>query len=221
VVVKREANTATAAKFQAVFKKAGARLRVLPVDTGDEEVAAALRPGDSAVGHSVAPASPAASDGAQGDQAPASRPRPAADAGFELLPAGSDLLAAEERTEFEPREVDTSGLRLEGARFAVDEPAPALPAPNAPQLSVAEVGSDLGIYSRGAPPPPVSVPDFDIAETGADLGPGPREVAPAVDFGALTFELAPAGSDLGEARKLAPPAPPNVSRLSLAPAADA
>jgi len=186
VVVKREADTATAAKFQAVFKKAGARLRVLPVETGDEEVGA------------VAPA----------------------DAGFDLLPAGSNLLEPDERPAVEPRAIDTGGLRLEGARFAVEEPEPAAPGPDVSHLSVAEVGSELGAGSGGEAAPQVSAPDFDVAELGADLGPGPRNVAPAVDFGALVFEVAPAGSDLGETRKLAPPAPPDVSHLRLAPLQD-
>lgn len=201
VVVKREADTATAAKFQAVFKKAGARLRVLPVETGDEEVGA------------VAPA-------AQRDPSSSGQPAPGADAGFELLPAGSDLLEADERSAVEPRDVDTGGLRLEGARFAAEEPEPATPGPDVSHLSIAEVGSDLGAGSGGESAPRVNAPDFDVAEVGADLGPGPRNVAPAVDFGALVFEVAPAGSDLGETRKLAPPAPPDVSHLRLAPAQD-
>lgn len=215
VVVKREADTATAAKFQAVFKKAGARLRVLPVETGDDEVGAAPAQDAGAAADDSAARAKTAPEPARSSQAPA-----ATDAGFELLPAGSDLLAADERTGFEPREVDTGNLRLEGARFAVDEPEPEVPAPDVSHLSVADVGSDLGAGSGSAAPPPVPVPEYDVAEAGADLGSGPRDVAPAVDFGALTFEVAPAGSDLGQARKLAPPEPPDVSHLSLAPAQD-
>ena len=36
VVLKREADTKTAAKFQALFKEAGGRLRLMPVEKADE-----------------------------------------------------------------------------------------------------------------------------------------------------------------------------------------
>ncbi|NBC22562.1 MAG: hypothetical protein GVY21_03705 [Gammaproteobacteria bacterium] len=221
VVVKREADTATAAKFQAVFKKAGARLRVLPVETGDEEVGAVAPAGDSATGRSAAADAGPAAPAAQRVPSPSQEPAPASDADFQLLPAGTDLLAAKERSAFQPRDIDTGNLRVEGARFVAEEPEPepAAPAPDVSHLSVADVGSDLGAGS-GASAPEVNAPDFDVAEVGADIGPGPRNVAPAVDLGTLVFEVAPAGSDLGEARKLAPPAPPDVSHLRLEPAQD-
>ncbi len=205
VIVKREADTATAARFQALFRKAGARLRVLPVETGDDPLstgpAAAAGPGT---------ASAPASEAAPGRSA-------SSDDGFELLPAGSDILRDDERSGFETREIDTGGLALEGARFVVDEAAPDAPSPDVSHLSVAEAGADLGGGAAVQAPADVPVPSFEIAEPGADLSPRRAPDIPPIDPATVTFEVAPAGSDLGERKSSAPAAAPDVSHLSLEP----
>ncbi len=192
VIVKREADTATAARLQGLFKNAGARLRVLPVD-GEATRAAP----------STAVETPAATDTADS-------------AGYELLPAGSDLLRQNERTEFVPRNVDTGRLSLEGARFTLPDAAPArATGPDISHLSLAAAGSDLGEPSEA--PPEAPVPDFGLAEAGVDLGQLSVAVAAPLDLEQLDFELAPAGADLAPARRAAPPPAPDTSGLSLAP----
>ncbi len=203
VVLKQEADTATAARLQAVFKKAGARLRVLPSETGND------------------PAPPSAGKGAP-PRAARTRPpgaeatgtEPEAAEGFELFPAGSPLLRDSERNPFEPRDVDTSGLSLEGARFTASEPRSEAGGPDVSHLSMADVGADL---RPGAEPTaaPVTAPDLDVAAVGSTLGPAGKPTTPAIDVARVTFEVAPAGSDLGQRKPLAPPAAPDVSHLSL------
>ncbi|MAT84166.1 MAG: hypothetical protein CMQ43_05700 [Gammaproteobacteria bacterium] len=202
VVVKREADTATAARYQAVFRKAGARLRVLPVEDGDDPL-------------SAAPAATEAPSGARADAGPAD-----SGGGFELLPAGSDILREDERDGFEAREVDTGSLALEGARFVVDEPAPEAPSPDVSHLSVAEVGVNLGGDGPAQAPVEVQVPAFDIAEPGVDLSPRRAAPSPAFDPASVSFEVAPAGADLGQRRAPAAAPVPDVSHLSLEPDSD-
>lgn len=200
VVVKRVADTATAARLQGLFKNAGARLRVLPVD--EEAPAAAPAGTPSEAPPAAAPGSPASQDGAPGT--------------FELLPAGSDVLREDERPVQPVREVDTGDLALEKARFVAEEPQPAAPAPDVSGITVADVGVDLSV-ERTAPEVTVATPSFEVAEVGADLA--PRAVPPAapVDFAQLNFEVAPAGTELGQVKLTEAPPAPDTSHLSLAP----
>lgn len=194
VVVKRAADTVAAARVQSMFRKAGARLRVLPVD-GD---------GPQASPQPIAESPPPA------DNAPAGA------TAFQLLPPGSDLLRASERPQQVTRDVDTSALSLQGATFTVVDPPAAPEGPDVSHLSVAEAGANLGSGSA-EPAEPVPVPGFDIAEPGADLGQRTPPAAPAVDWSDLDFEVAPAGSDLRESRSESQPAPPDTSHLNLTP----
>lgn len=152
VVLKREADGATAARWQSLFRSAGARLRVLPVEAAS---AVADPAGDTAIDSANA-ASPATATETTPD--------------WELLPAGSDLLRAEERDVPTPVQVDTGGLSLAppGPVVTAQRPAPA--APDVSHLSVAEPGARL---AQGAGPPPVvvQVPVFEVAAAGVDLSP--------------------------------------------------
>lgn len=148
VVVKRAADSAAAARIQSMFRKAGARLRVLPVDEDDS----------------------AASPPSSAETAAGSEDAPAGTTQLQLLPPGSDLLRASERRQTVTREVDTSALSLQGATFTVVEPAPAPQGPDVSHLSVAEAGADLG--QRTAPAVPAfdwSELDFEVAPAGSDL----------------------------------------------------
>lgn len=205
VIVKREADTATAARLQVLFKNAGARLRVLPVD-GAEAAA-------SPVAGAAEKPDPGASAGAPAAAEPTAPAGPSGSAGYELLPAGSDLLRQNERTAFVPREVDTGSLSLEGARFTIPEAAPDAAGPDVSHLTLAAPGSDLAEPSEV--PPPAPVPEFGIAEAGVDLGQLRVAVEVPLDLDQLDFEVAPAGADLAPARRTEPPPPPDTSRLSL------
>ncbi len=208
VVVKRDADAGAAARFQALFRKAGARLRVVPVEAdGATSTAAIHRPAEASF--------------------PSSAPEAAAPPGpgeFELLPAGSDVLRAEERTPWQPREIDTGGLTLERARFeladseAADagagEGTIASVGPDASGLTLAERGTDLG-PRRPEPDHPVQAPDLEVAGVGADLGPRKEPVAPRRPLDEVQFDVAPAGADLGQRRPLSPPPVPDTSHLTL------
>jgi hypothetical protein len=196
VVLKREADTATAARFQALFRKAGARLRVLPVEAEDE----------------MSVSAPAESPSEQ-----SAEPSEETTDGLELLPAGSNVLREEERVPWQPRDIDTGGLSLEGARFLIPEDVPAPDGPDVSHLTVAEVGSDLG--PRRTPPQHiVQAPDFPLAPVGEDLAPRGAPSAPAVDVADVDFEVAPAGSDLGQRKPPAAPVIPDISHLNLSEA---
>jgi hypothetical protein len=134
---------------------------------------------------------------------------------LQLLPAGADILRQDERAPWQPREVDTGGLALEGARVLVAEETPAPAAPDVSHLTVAEVGTDLA-PRREAPSSPVQAPDFQVAATGENLAPPATPPAPAVDLAALSFDLAPAGSELDQRQPPPPPPAPDTSHLGLA-----
>jgi hypothetical protein len=178
VVVKRTADTDVAARVQSMFRNAGARLRVLPVD--DENDA-----GDSA--------DAAAEAEAQADSTPPAEDEAASVGGLQLLPAGSVLLYEHERTVHAPRQVDTSALSLEGASFSVAPAAPLPPAPDVSHLSLAEPGSDLSesasARSAAAPSEPAPDPQFEVAPAGVVLGQeetGPEPAAPDTSHLTLT-----------------------------------
>ena len=183
VVVKREADTATAARYQALFRKAGARLRVLPVEAAASAEAA-----------TPAPTPPADEDGLM------------------LLPAGSDVLTPEERPPSPEREVDTSALSLADGEADLPE-APAAPAVDAPDYTVAEVGSVLG-DPRPAPAP-ASAPDFGLAEAGSRLAPPAAAPAAAVNLAEVSFEVAPAGEALDQRPRATARKAPDTSHLAL------
>jgi hypothetical protein len=83
-------------------------------------------------------------------------------------------------------------------------------------LSVAEAGAALAEASEA--PTPLPAPDLDIAETGARLAPEPTGAPPEPpDISAL--DLAPEGQDLSDCQP--PPAalaPPETAHLSVADA---
>lgn len=114
--------------------------------------------------------------------------------GLQVLPPGSELLHENERTVHAPRAVDTSALSLEGASFTVAQAPPAPPAPDVSHLSMAEPGSNLSgsesARSAGEPSEPVPDPQFEVA---------------------------PAGSVLGQDESRKEPAAPDTSHLSLTP----
>ncbi len=131
VVVKRAADTAVAARIQSMFRKAGARLRVLPVDEDES----AISP------------QPSAESAAESEDTPAG-----ATTGLQVLPPGSDLLRVSERRQPVVLEVDTSALSLEGATFTVADPPPAPQGPDVSHLSVAPISAVV------QPRPPIRSP---------------------------------------------------------------
>lgn len=182
VVVMKRADTATAARYQDLFRQAGARLRVMPVaaDAATTEAAAGLNE------------SPAGS-------------------GLEVLPSGSDILRADERTPFEALDIDLSHL-------LVLDWEPALPGADlaeivAPDYSIADLGVDLA--DRITREHPRIDADFDLAEPGTLIPNLAVDKTPVVDVSAIEFDVAEVGADIGDPSEDLDLATPDISHLSL------
>jgi hypothetical protein len=156
VIVRREADQATAARFQAAFKQAGGRLRVQPI----------------AAEVSTAKPAEAASE-------PPSAPTPPAKAGLTLRPKAGELLDASERNTPPPVVVDTSHLSV-----APVGPMPgsarvdAAIVPDVSHLSLAAAGATLSEPTDVQPAIDVDRIEFDVAPAGADLGQRAKPPAP-------------------------------------------
>lgn len=187
VVLKKSVDAKTAAGFQGLFKKAGARLRVhalaaeqgsIPGNTQSDTT----KPGNSMI-NSATPATAAPPDTAL--------PAATASAG----PTFS-LLSLEEIDQLVAGQAETR-VEIDAPDFSVAEPGEALQEPREPVV--------------------ITLPeaDFSIAEPGVDLLDEPVKVE-AVALGPLTFELAEVGATIGDdTPKVLPPAP-DTSHLQIA-----
>jgi hypothetical protein len=185
VVVKKRADAATAARYQDLFKQAGARLRVMPLAS----------------------------------EAPAAEETTATDAGassgasaLEVMPSGSDVLRADERSTFEELEIDLSHLAV--LDWAPEVPVSAAPEIVAPDYSVADLGVDLA--ERISREHPGIKADFDLAEPGSLIPNLAVDTAPVVDVAAIEFDVAEVGADIGDPSDDADVTSPDVSHLSMA-----
>jgi len=207
VLVKKQADKSVAAKYQEAFRKAGARLRVLPL-SADNAVAT-----DVKVSH-----------------AEPSDAQPSSD-GLGVLPPGSDILTPGERTSTDEANIDTSHISTEEpstrAVFSVEgsgEPG-ALDGedagPNVDHITLSELGAQLGTAQGGAGDSPVVVEidvDFDLAEVGEILGSLEAGEVERPDIDAnVDFDIADVGATLDERPKQSPPPPPDTSHLDLEP----
>jgi hypothetical protein len=189
VTIRKDADTDTAARFQIAFKRAGARLRVLPVvvDAWEPELSGA-----------------AATSGSPPAQAGA----------FQLAPVGARL--AEPRAAAPAPSVDIAHLSLASPGAVLGEPRPATaPMPDVSHLTVAALGSVLGGAAANPAPAEVAAPLWQIADAGVDLVPSSVPVPPPFDVDEIDFELAPPGSLLVDADDAPAPPPPDTSRLRL------
>jgi hypothetical protein len=244
VVLKRDAPKAVAAKYQAAFRKAGARLRVVPADgdgAGAGTPSAAPAPtsadpqapspqkklslaerlaaqeAEAAGASALGVASAGAPAAVDGRSAAASVPDGVRGAGaLSLAPATGDLVSEDERPRVVAVEVDVSHL----------------------SAAPAGTGSLEDVLEHLPPPPAPDVSAFSLAEVGADIGPAREEVIAAVaipDIGLAEagadietlpapppspvpdadFVVAALGADMNPERKPPPPPPPDVSHIEL------
>ncbi|MBQ25464.1 hypothetical protein [Alcanivorax sp.] len=135
VVIKKDADQATAMKFRALMKQAGAECEIRPVSGG---------------GQARAPAQPAA--------APSAVPAPATESSAS---AESTSLGEQNSGDLETvGTIRTGGTGFSGAFSVADvgedmnnsEHAPAPPAPDVSHLSMAAAGEDLGQRTQAPPP---------------------------------------------------------------------
>ncbi len=172
VVVKKATDEKTAARYQEAFSKAGARLRVLPV-----EGAAAAEDPLQAAEPQPAPAQPEAAD----------------ESGLAVLPVGADLLTDAERPAPVDAQVATDHLSLaqpnEGRADSSAAAAPAAEVPSVDHLTLAELGARLGTEQAREVVVAEIHADFDLAEVGAVLGAlEAAEPPPAPDTSHLSLD---------------------------------
>lgn len=223
VVVKKAADEATASRYQQAFQKAGARLRVMPLEgdgaasgTGTAQPAPA---GSSPVSSPVSDTPPSATEAAP---TPASKPAPdaanaTAGAPFDVMPAGTDVLSPAERPSEPETDIDTSHIKVQGAVFdtgeALSEPAPDVP--NVDHITIAELGAQLGVGRDLEVVVAEIEVHFDLAELGAMLS-EPNETEPDTPGIEVDFDIAAPGATLGRETQTPPPPPPDTSHLTVA-----
>jgi hypothetical protein len=199
VVIKKAVDRQAAARYQSVFKKAGARLRVLPLEQPADRAQAGAQ--------------------SQSQSPPAQAPRQVDEAGagdLQVLPVGSDVLKEDERRVVPDADIDTSHLSVQGAVFNVDEPQLEPQGPNVDHITLAEVGAQLGGGDTGEIVVLELNLDFTLAEVGADLGKSDDATPPPpVDLESLNFEVAEPGADMDTREKQPPPPPPDTSHLKV------
>ena len=174
VVLKKSADARTAARYQGIFKKAGGRLRVLPVeaDPAEKDQAppdtppAAERNG--AAGES-APRSPASGPEALTVQS-AYTPPPAGPAqeivapDFVVAEIGTDLVDPRPTASVTVPEADFE-LAEVGADLLESPSEPATAAVRDVDFELAEVGADIGVGSDGAQVAPPDTSHLQLAES--------------------------------------------------------
>jgi hypothetical protein len=149
--IKKSVDKATAAKYQQAFKKAGAKAVITQAKEEQSFEVPTAAPvnaqQESAVKQAIA------------------------DANWDVLPSGSDLLKPDERRDIPNVDIDTSSIKVVSPFAEIEvENKPIPPAPDTSHISVAEVGEDMN--PNKAPPATDLVLDlssFSIAEPGAAL----------------------------------------------------
>ena len=195
VVIRKSVDHETAAKFQAVFKKAGARLRVQAVAETD----APASEGRAAAATST-PTDVAAS-GASPEE-------------WIVLPAGSYVLEPDEREPFVPRQIDTSHFALVKMKaFAAAELEREKQEIKAPEFEVLPVGARIG-DARPSTPVLTPVVEFELAEVGAFLG-SEIEAMEVTLPANPDFVLAEPGVLILDAPRRPTPKAPDTSHLSV------
>jgi len=168
MVLKRQADTKTAARYQGLFKKAGARLRVIPIEVGVEPQPAGV----------AAPA-----EGMQ--MLPVGTEVLRSDERTEVPEAAVDVDHLDiQYGEPEPIVQTVAATVVNVPEFSIADPGVDLlehteaPAPAAPievDFDLAELGADIpSIAIDRTPIVDIAQIRFDLAEVGADIGP-PRD----------------------------------------------
>jgi hypothetical protein len=185
VTVRKSADADTAAKFQVAFKRAGARLRVVPIDPLPVPDAPAPQAAGAAnvPGFNLAPVGTPLHDAST---APA--PAPVDTSHLTLAAPGTDLS--------EPRQVEVVALDLS-------------------HLRVAELGADLHDEVPEPDVAVVAAPSWGIAKVGTTLAPPKPPVKPTLDIDAIDFDVAPPGTRLAAESNEPPPPAPDTSHLHL------
>jgi hypothetical protein len=200
VVLKKAVDASIAARYQAIFKEAGGRLRVhVLAETGGGSPAQsdAARKDDSS-GNDAPVERVGAQGSTQSAQASQSPPSP------QSPPSTQSLAENQYGDAIEAPDFDLVSLEdLEKAVASIQAQAVEF---SAPDYSLAELGVILGEATEIEV---MELPDvdFELAEPGVDLL-VERPVEAAVELGQLDFEVAEVGATIGDSsEKQVPPAP--------------
>lgn len=198
VVIKSGLDEATATKYRMVIEKAGALCEIVPMKVADAQP------------NSLSPI--ATPQSAPPQVTAASQPiNQTSD--FDVAPIGVDL---GDNKPFVPANINVDhlttapvGADLEQLKVSVE------PFHLDVDFDIAPVGSDLDEMPRLTLPTVLSeeMDNVSVAEVGVDLSDAKPPVA--ITIKELDVEIAPAGSDLGELKKAAPPPPPDTSHLTV------
>jgi hypothetical protein len=225
VVLRKDADAPTAARFQRVFREAGARLRVLPAalqDAPEEPTATPQSPAPQSATPQPSPQTPSESVPAhpsEDNAGPEAADVAAVSSGRVLevadepgaggKPSPQPPPAVEHIPDFEVMPV--------GSDMLPDSEAPAVASP-VPSLDfdVAELGSLMIEGAESVEADPSVFVEFELAALGVDLIEGAAGVSDA-DLAALEidFDLADVGVDLGQIKTPEPVPAPDVSHLRL------
>lgn len=236
IAVKKAVDQATAMKYRAVMKQAGAIAHIEPADEQGRTLAAPapVTPKAETMAERIARLAAEQEKATVQRAAAAAPPAPAA------VSAGPNTAAAD----------GNWGIAPVGVMLGENRPAVAAVVPDTGKLSVASLGTDLVKPDERAQlaPPPVAVPDVSaikMAPRGSDLIKAEEkaaEIPVAVDISAMSMappntevlkpeekrvvvpvvvdvsgmSMAPPGTDLEQIREEKTPVNPDISKLKLA-----
>lgn len=197
VPLKRNLDQATAQKYQAVLKQAGAAVQLTPA--GKVQARPARAPATRVAAREVPTMTlqqrlAAEQTESERQEAAQAAEREASQA-FTLAPVGADLLESAEKPEIAPVLVDISAmsLRSEGENLV-----------------------DAAEHQR-LEPVEVKVGDYGLSALGDDLLQAHEKIQPPPQtVKVLAVELAPVGSDLGQLKREVTALTPDISALRLA-----
>ncbi len=155
--------------------------------------------------------------------AAAAAPAAGADSGMSLAPPGSDVLNADERSEFQEADVDTSAIHL-APEFAEPEATPREepPAPDTSHMSMGEVGEDIPTLEDAVIELDPDISHLSMGEVGEEIPHLELDQEP-VDVDTSAIDLAPEGSDVLEEqyKKKDEAEAPDTSHINMASSFDA
>lgn len=167
--IKKSVDKATAAKYQQIFKKAGAKA-VITLAKEEEKREEAVN--NEAVNKAAV------------NKEASNQELKSEEGSWDVLPSGSDLLKPDEKREIPDVDIDTSAIKM-ASPFSdfdsVEKDVP--PAPDTSHITVAPVGEDMN-PGRPAPVPDLELDlsELSVAEVGATLvDKKEKDVPPAPD----------------------------------------
>lgn len=209
-ILKKNIDQATALKYKQVLLKAGA---LVDIQLTAQAAAPSTATQASSSSQGSKNASPVTPQSKKIDQAASTG------ADWSIAPTGSELLAEDERSQFEPLDIDLKHISMVSAFANTEEsekPAPL--APDVTHISVADVGTTIG-EPGNAKDNDVNIVDLDatLAPAGSNIDPNIASSAVELDIDISSLSVAPLSEDglYPERLEPTPPPAPDTSHLSI------